>query len=391
MVEFLTGNLIGKVPRDILDQLDSLSSNNFTEFRHIFSHKEFTLDSFEELEDLSKVNNDDVRMPQRYTVNMNPKKTHEVAVMAKYVDGHLDKLQQRIIIDAGSGIGYFSAWMALNYNHKVLGIDSKERNSLGAETRSKKFIQKTKHFSCKTDNHKMITEFITETTDFHRLTSSIFLDSTNPALVLTGLHTCGSLSNNCMKIFKSVPEISQIFNVGCCYNLLSEEDFPMSAMVREELSYKLSRNARMLAAYSLDRVFDSQDLSNLIKIFYRALLEKLLLDQEPPIHITNIGPIKANSFSEYTFKVIQKCDAEQFRKWTMTQQQLDSYFASNEYLLRDLLIFHLFRMSFAPVIESIIVLDKALYLLESEDFNVEIVKLFDPVVSPRCYLIKANK
>lgn len=40
---------------------------------------------------------------------------------------------------------------------------------------------------------------------------------------MVGLHTCGDLAPNTLRIFTSQPEIKGVCSVGCCYHLLSEE------------------------------------------------------------------------------------------------------------------------------------------------------------------------
>lgn len=40
---------------------------------------------------------------------------------------------------------------------------------------------------------------------------------------MVGLHTCGDLASNTLRIFTSKSEIKGVCSVGCCYHLLSEE------------------------------------------------------------------------------------------------------------------------------------------------------------------------
>lgn len=54
-------------------------------------------------------------------------------------------------------------------------------------------------------------------------------------------------------------------------------------------------------------------------------------------------------------------------------------------------LFYLLRMTFAPVIETLILLDRLLFLREKNISNSFLVKMFDPVVSPRCFAVVALK
>ena len=58
---------------------------------------------------------------------------------------------------------------------------------------------------------------------------------------------------------------------------------------------------------------------------------------------------------------------------------------------RQLVCFYQYRALFALLIESIILTDRLLYLKEKGVSNCRIVKLFDSVVSPRCYALVAIK
>lgn len=40
---------------------------------------------------------------------------------------------------------------------------------------------------------------------------------------MVGLHTCGDLAPNTLRIFTSMSEVKGVCSVGCCYHLLCEE------------------------------------------------------------------------------------------------------------------------------------------------------------------------
>lgn len=56
---------------------------------------------------------------------------------------------------------------------------------------------------------------------------------------------------------------------------------------------------------------------------------------------------------------------------------------------KKLVLFYLLRLCLAQVIESVILLDRLLFLCENGFKEVFLVKLFDPVLSPRCHSIVA--
>lgn len=69
---------------------------------------------------------------------MSPKKMHEVEVMSKVVALLSQAANVTHIVDIGSGKGYLSSVLALYYKLNVLGLDSSQVNTHGAQARTEK-------------------------------------------------------------------------------------------------------------------------------------------------------------------------------------------------------------------------------------------------------------
>ncbi|KFQ19609.1 Methyltransferase-like 25, partial [Merops nubicus] len=69
---------------------------------------------------------------------MNNKKSHEVQVMSEVVDSIANYCGIKQVIDIGSGKGYLSSFLSMQYNLKVYGIDSSNTNTNGAHERNRK-------------------------------------------------------------------------------------------------------------------------------------------------------------------------------------------------------------------------------------------------------------
>ncbi|NXW09972.1 MET25 protein, partial [Fregetta grallaria] len=69
---------------------------------------------------------------------MNNKKSHEVQVMSELVDNIANYCGIKQVIDVGSGKGYLSSFLSMQYNLKVYGIDSSNTNTNGAHERNRK-------------------------------------------------------------------------------------------------------------------------------------------------------------------------------------------------------------------------------------------------------------
>ncbi|NXT53949.1 MET25 protein, partial [Pluvianellus socialis] len=281
---------------------------------------------------------------------MNNKKSHEVQVMSELVDNIANYCGIKQVIDIGSGKGYLSSFLSMQYNLKVYGIDSSNTNTSGAHERNRKLKKHWRAYqsrarantesqrlekandrpvqseiNCKAINEKLLkkpsslqrqdqvpsqdlfpscgvteiaisetgkqtevdsmartqsdesklseevlailnvlpadaVEFFSssqcnrgelceeekaqrkraslkakaskssESNLYFPLTSCITAETELSDIItdledcmMVGLHTCGDLAANTLRIFTAKPEIKAVCSVGCCYHLLSEQ------------------------------------------------------------------------------------------------------------------------------------------------------------------------
>lgn len=143
----------------------------------------------------------------------------------------------------------------------------------------------------------------------------------------------------------------------------------------------------MLASQSVCRTIYSKELPN-ICLFYRSLFEVLVSDKLQDQKYAQVGKIKkVENFPDYFRKCIKRIDI----KMDIDDNELNLLLAKYDYERQLLNLFYLIRMTLAPVIETVILIDRFLYLKENSIDKSFVVKLFDSVVSPRCYGIVALK
>ncbi|XP_032222309.2 probable methyltransferase-like protein 25 isoform X2 [Nematostella vectensis] len=382
----------------------------------------------------------DLQMP---LYMMTPKKSHEVSVMAHVVNQIASQVKAEKVLDLGSGKGYLSQALALDYGLTVTGVDSKDMNTQNAVKRSMKLLkalqgrmrkenkshnmaddssgrkdtksaticskksditEQTIDIMCVKDNpcghfvhsdnkspinmglksdlkEKCISSSYTPITQYVDVSAfqsgdlfGLSTEDTDPRLVLVGLHTCGDLAPTAIKLFIGDESVKALCLVGCCYHLLSQAGsgdiqggdpgFPMSEYLQRE-KFTLSRNATMVAQQAADKIATLSKLPPK-SVFYRAVLqvilkEKFQLDTRGQ-HVGRIGS-KCKTFHEYVKKGLSKLG----------------------------LPFHKLRASMAPSIESLFIIDRLCFMKEQGFHDSSVVCLFDPVKSPRCYAIIANK
>ncbi|XP_030843845.1 methyltransferase-like protein 25 [Strongylocentrotus purpuratus] len=234
-------------------------------------------------------------------------------------------------------------------------------------------------------------------------------DLTQP-FMMVGLHTCGDLAPSMLRIFQSNPSMHCLCNVGCCYHHVTEEfakkdewdrehsgikmgssfGFPMSDYLREK-KVALGRGARMTACMAADRIA-SEKTVDVKGLFYRAVLQVICRDHFTiPTRKQIIGKLapKCKSFMEYTRKALKKLKMDDTK---ISDDEISAYEAEYRPFYRHLAAYNQLRAALSPSIEAIILLDRLLYLKEQPNIKTAcIVRLFDPVTSPRCYGIFAVK
>ena len=152
------------------------------------------------------------------------KKSHEVAKMSPVVNHICRHCETDSVLDVGSGKGYLSAFLTLQYDLSVTGVEANESNSCGANIRAKKYFSywlkhsnnaelKKSHDFVKEKESKFnsIATFLSRHSDLTATTSS-------DRMVVTGLHACGDLSSNIISLFCSDSALVGMCLVGCCYH-----------------------------------------------------------------------------------------------------------------------------------------------------------------------------
>lgn len=248
-----------------------------------------------------------------------------------------------------------------------------------------------------------------DTPDLVKLAATAFPDDSDQSYSITGLHTCGNLASNSMKQFAKNDQIKMLCNVGCCYHLLYEEfetdyfngvarimderdepGFPMSNFLRDK-GYKIGRNCRMIATQSYKRVITNKTLPD-ESLIYRALVEKIIRqqifpDREP--QVLRVGKMRYKSFDDYLRKFCKKFDIHLTDDFTT--EKIQEIYMDHQFDHRLINLMYLIRLLYAKIVETLILLDRYLFLLEKDFGDVFLVKMFDEVVSPRNYGLIAIK
>uniref|UniRef100_A0AAZ3QN61 Methyltransferase domain-containing protein n=1 Tax=Oncorhynchus tshawytscha TaxID=74940 RepID=A0AAZ3QN61_ONCTS len=194
--------------------------------------------------------------------------------------------------------------------------------------------------------------------------------------VMVGLHTCGDLAPSTLRMFVAKRELLSVCSVGCCYHLLSEEfdptrqecpsssvcGFPLSGYLREQ-SWFCGRNARMSACLALERVAKGQGIQ-MESLFYRAVLHVILRDHYSSFKSEKrVGNVysKATSFVDYVWRALRRLELDESK---LSDSVIQGYHDTYRPRMVEMEAFNMLKVTLAPCIEGLILLDRLCYLKE---------------------------
>ncbi|XP_070576997.1 methyltransferase-like protein 25B [Ptychodera flava] len=259
------------------------------------------------------------------------------------------------------------------------------------------------------------------------------------SFVFAGLHTCGDLAPTILRVFTRCKTATALVSVGCCYqrmtcrnvtpaktqcnrtvptdsqaaaildtgnprttagiqNSSQPQGYPMSTWVNHIPNHELNYEPRELACHAVDtyaqRLRDGDP--NIILQCYRAILETIIQKQHPELStghasIRKLKKIMRNVKKQHDVPLNQYL-SEALSKLGLEQVSIDESKELEKLLARwkQLIAFHVVRLLTAPVIESLILIDRMLYLYE-QGFESQLIPVFNPKMSPRNFVLISKK
>lgn len=348
-----------------------------------------------------------------------PKKLHEIQKMVKICTNTSKISNVRAVIDFGSGLGHLSRHLQYNLGFDMTCIEQNgclineaKRIDKNLET---KFLKYTGNCDIDTPGRIFhIEKRLQNEYDLHDIMTSIqnnFIPLISPKFGLIGLHPCGDLAVLLIKSFLKSDEVKFLKIVGCCYMKLTTETthlmegrVPM-VLNSHEFSYPLSSYVSSLGRHLYDLSYEALEsaahakeiyLNDLLqkehefyKInAYRAVIEAIIVKYWPEKRHSGLKNVRYNgtlSFSQYCKKAVSGLEinipdeditsqktTEKLKKW------------------KRVAIFYLIRLALSPFVESVLLYDRQLFLMEN-GCQCDVEQIFDPLISPRCHVMSAIK
>ncbi|XP_053665530.1 methyltransferase-like protein 25B [Anopheles marshallii] len=341
------------------------------------------------------------------------KKRHEIEQFA--INCSREPLESfcNTLIDIGSGQGNLARSLAYGYGFRVCCLDQNESFVQAAREKDKELwrrLAKLDPSLCGTITHPV---HLHEKVNLDHIDPVRFVQLLRDALNvekeqqseefkfgLIGLHPCGDLAPSLLRLFLACQECRFVKLVCCCYMKLSCETsmstsatndygFPLSDFCRTT-KLALSYEAREIGCHAIEQYRNKlgNDYHELKVHAYRAAIESIIIRMRPDLKHSGLkGGIKATevSFAEYCQHAIAGLGIiipEKDIQSQETQLNLSRW--------KEVVKFYTIRLMFAPLIETIILYDRLLFLLE-KGAQARIDVLFDPCLSPRNHVITAYK
>lgn len=329
------------------------------------------------------------------------KKRHEIEIISKICYDTAVKTNCFNIIDIGSGLGHLSRLLSFHYGFNVCTLEANNKLVQLAPALDNQFekmllVKGIPHICKRKPIHvnMRIEETLTREA-FELLVRKIFNNyDDNFKFGIVGLHPCGNLGSTLLRLYNESPNAIFINIVSCCYMKLSLDGispfgFPLSEFFIDH-NYSLDYLSCETACHAIENYIEKIKVRNYhhLKIHsFRAALECLLFKTNKKLRHCAVGNVKYEegmTFKEYCYRATKKYNL------IFSSQDLDYYEKLIEDTWTKVVKFYSVRLLLAPLVESIILYDRLLYLQENKS-NCVILPVFNCKISPRNHVLSAQK
>ncbi|XP_020283775.1 protein RRNAD1-like isoform X1 [Pseudomyrmex gracilis] len=340
------------------------------------------------------------------------KKRHEIQQIAEICADCAKESNAKCIVDVGAGMGHLARTLAFKYNLRVICIEQDSSLSKQARKWDKElFLSLSKHLPDLSLNFPQHVSVRIENTDSNQteiikniqeiFSDNFNLDEKSSGFGIVGLHPCGDLAATLLKLYASRDEAKFICIVGCCYMKLTLEHsinvlngHPLSEYLSSSSgNRKMSYTALEVACHAIEIYCDKLKTGNyedLIVHAYRAALETILTKRSEKLRRNQVKNVKVtNSMTFEQYCTAATADFEPHFRPTRSDcqdPQIQSYL--NQW--QQIVIFGALRTMLAPLVETVVLLDRFLYLSEN-NLSPILKPIFDARLSPRNFLLFSVK
>jgi len=230
---------------------------------------------------------------------------------------------------------------------------------------------------------------------------------------LLGLHACGNLTLMLLDLFLNT-KANALISVGCCYHVLIDDSgkmgmngnfkniFPVSKLC-SSFNFELTWSSLKCATHASD-LYRTCPLDNSMvsgnTLFYRAVVE-VVLQKYFQGTVYKISKMNNHAYESFPIFLKQLPNKFKFKSETTPPHvtamitdlipEFEQSYKELESMSRRFRMWIALQNVIAPVLETMILLDRILYLEEHDGVEANFFPLFESSLSPRNMVIVASK
>ena len=340
-----------------------------------------------------------IRLSKAAAVGMTPKKRHETEMLAPLVAqaAGLASPEPMAILDVGCGHGYLTMACGLLCGLPMVGVEGKYLLS------DKRVINRCQ-VMLKESTHPQPRQPVFAKVAFDSKTTirEQVEIGTNSSIGLVGLHACGQLSVDMIRMFSQDPKASMLTLVSCCYGrfgaLGNAMEFPMSRCCRER-GLRLSEAALRTASESLaerqQESVEEYERSHTLLLYRLAsecILDRELGGAENYKCMKGVAKKTVGSFAEYFGLLRQNMVSNRQLRPISDDELIQTYGELVPDRVRHKILAMLgLKYSLGDLLESLVIFDRAVFLYEQGARQVDVFSCFDETISPTNLCLRALK
>ncbi|XP_003703845.2 methyltransferase-like protein 25B [Megachile rotundata] len=360
---------------------------------------------------LEEIHSQDHKFRNLFSKHIKKKKRYEIQEIAQVCADCAHEANCKCIVDIGAGMGHLARILAFQYGLYVTCIEQDcillqqarkwdQELFLSIKKHLPNFCQKCpQQFIAKLESANLVeSQLVSQLQELFQ--NKFNLDELETKFGLVGLHPCGDLAPILLKLYSSRSEAKFICIVGCCYMKLTIQSevsglkgYPLSKYLLLRKNHLLTYTSLEVACHAIEKYCDKLKIGNyedLIVHTYRAALETILIKKCEKLRhsqLRNVKVTKGMSFRQYCTTATAHFDTNlHIQDSDINNAEINSFL--NQW--QQVIIFGSLRMMLAPLVETIVLYDRFLFLSE-KNLTPTLKPVFDSRLSPRNLVLMSRK
>lgn len=317
---------------------------------------------------------------------MSPKKQHEVTRMVNLLTNWFndEKVQ---MLDCGSGKGHLARLLSLNRRFNVFTLEQQDDLRQKAQHYDRELLNSKEHKDGESDSLPRHLHFLLNDQNTYLVQSQLQGD-----FALIGLHSCGDLALSMLRFYHHSNTARALSLCFCCYHKANQLNCVLTDHLRS-IGIELTMETRANACHAIETLLQTlrQEPHQILVHAYRSILEAILEQNRPEWRrrtlpkIRSAGKVDFNRYAQRAIRILNKdgsLDKTVFEN-SEAKRMLER---SNQ-----VTAFVCIRTLLGPLCETLLLLDKLLYVCQQVRGHAALFPLFDPHLSPRCFVLMATK